>query len=169
MMLHPVVAETRRLLMSAVEGLEGPRLETRGADGRWSVAEIVEHLALTYEGTVRGLRRSIENKQPWIAPVSFRQRVIRFAIVELGYFPSGREAPAHVRPSGVSFVEAVSRADAGLTAMDAALVEAAAQFGGDRVPVLKHPNIGAFSVRDWRRFHRIHTRHHVRHIASRVT
>ncbi len=53
-----------------------------------------------------------------------------------------------------------------LQALDAAAVRCEAQFG-PRVPVANHPILGGFTVRQWRRFHWSHTRHHVRQIAQR--
>jgi hypothetical protein len=50
--------------------------------------------------------------------------------------------------------------------MDLALDGAAARFGA-RVKLMNHPIIGPLSVRQWRRFHWVHTRHHVRQIIAR--
>ena len=51
--------------------------------------------------------------------------------------------------------------------MDEALAHAAAQFG-TRVKILDHPILGPLNIRQWRKFHWVHTRHHARQIRQRT-
>lgn len=164
--MHPRLIDTRRLLDEALAGLDPGAASRRPAPDRWSIAEIVEHLALAYEGTVKGVQRSVAAGATSATPPSWRQRLFKGLIVGVGYFPTGAEAPKHVVPKGVGLDEALARADAGLAAMDEALAAASAQFGAD-VPLTNHPILGAFSADDWRRFHQVHTRHHARQIHTR--
>jgi hypothetical protein len=53
--------------------------------------------------------------------------------------------------------------DPHLLVLDQRLKDVARAFGS-RTPVLNHPIMGPFSVNDWRRFHWVHTRHHLRQI-----
>lgn len=161
--MHALLAHTRRLLDQALSGLDPGSASARPAEGKWSVAEIVEHLALAYEGTVKGMRRVLESNASMATPPSPRQRLFKFIIVNVGYFPTGRAAPRQVVPRGVTLEEAAARARAALEALDLALNEAEARFGPRR-KVLNHPILGAFSAQDWRRFHRVHTRHHARQV-----
>ncbi|MDP1568983.1 MAG: DinB family protein [Vicinamibacterales bacterium] len=161
--MHPLLADTRRLLDDAVAGLDPAAAAVRPAAGKWSVAEIVEHLALAYEGTVKGMERVLDTGVPRATPPSPTQRLFKLIIVNLGYFPTGREAPKHVVPQGVTLEEALARAGAGLERLDLVLDAAAARFGSSQ-KLVNHPILGAFSVQDWRRFHRIHTRHHTRQV-----
>jgi len=50
--------------------------------------------------------------------------------------------------------------------MDGALTECAARFGV-LVKVLDHPVLGPFSIEQWRKFHFVHGRHHVKQIRRR--
>jgi hypothetical protein len=47
--------------------------------------------------------------------------------------------------------------------MDALLAQCAARFGA-RSKVLDHPILGPFSIAQWRKFHLVHGRHHVKQI-----
>jgi carbamoylphosphate synthase large subunit len=161
--MHPHLLATRRLLDDALEGVDPSSAAVRRVEGRWSIAEVVEHLALAYEGTVKGMRRVVETGAPMATAPSLRQRLARILIVDVGYFPTGRSAPRQVTPRGATFEDALARAHAGLEALDVALDEAAARFGARR-KLVNHPILGAFSVQDWRRFHRVHTRHHAKQI-----
>ncbi|MGE0040014.1 MAG: DUF1569 domain-containing protein [Vicinamibacterales bacterium] len=165
--MHPIVIETGALLDAATLDVSADAGARRSVPGKWTIAEIVEHLALAYAGTAKGLTRVVAAGAPMASPVTWRSRAGRLLIVSLGYFPEGRQAPAHVTPSGIGLAEALERAHAGLAAVDAMYDEAAARFGARR-PILDHPIIGAFSVDDWRRFHRVHTRHHVKQIRTRL-
>lgn len=136
--------------------------------GRWSVAEIVEHLDLTYTKNAAGLRRRLAKPDASPHPRTFRQTVARFVVVGLGYFPSGRESPKSVLPEGRPFAEVRTKLEGHLIDLDQALHDAERAFGPAR-PILDHPVIGPFSVADWRRFHWIHTRHHLRQIERRMS
>jgi hypothetical protein len=87
-------------------------------------------------------------------------------VVECGYLPTGIQAPKMVVPVGIDPATAVPVALSSLRQMDLALDEAAERFG-PRVGLMNHPIIGPLSVRQWRRFHWVHTRHHLRQIAAR--
>ncbi len=50
------------------------------------------------------------------------------------------------------------------TSLDAVAERCAARFG-ERTKVSNHPYLGAFNVRQWRRFHRLHARHHMKQVA----
>jgi hypothetical protein len=154
----------RDLLHDAVRGLSAAEAAVRPGD-RWSIAEIVEHLALTYTGTAKGFERLLGGAVPLPPAPTPRQRFWTFVITGLGVFPRGRAAPKPVVPSGIGLDAALARAAAGLEAFDAGAARAEARFGHGYV--LTHPILGPFTVRHWRRFHVVHTRHHVRQIAAR--
>lgn len=164
--MHSHLTDTRRLLDDAIHGIDAGVASQRPVPDRWSIAEIVEHLALAYEGTTKSVQRCMDRGTPAATSPGWRQRFFKWVIVDVGYFPTGAEAPKHVRPQGVGLAAAVERAHEGLATMDQALAAAADRFG-DRVALVDHPILGAFSIEDWRRFHRVHTRHHARQIHAR--
>lgn len=155
----------RVLIETAIAGLDDRQGAVR-SDGRWSIAEIVEHLDRTYTGTAKGLERCLESDSTRTTAATARTRLRRFVVVTLGWFPSGIEAPRHVLPTGeLSLSEAVARADRHIVEMDEVFVRAAARFG--RQAVLDHPIVGPFTIADWARFHHVHTRHHCAQIRER--
>ena len=58
--MHPDLTRCHSLLDSSIEGLDDRAAAVR-VDGRWSIAEIVEHLDRTYTGTSKGLTRCLES------------------------------------------------------------------------------------------------------------
>ena len=163
--MHHDLAHCRTLIATATEGLDDERAAVR-VNGRWSVAEIVEHLDRTYTGTTRGLDRCLEAGAPRVSPPTLKGRMRRLVVVTLGLFPTGVEAPRHVQPAGdVLLSTLVERVTTHLADMDAALARAIGRFGTG--PVMDHPILGPFSPAQWARFHRVHTRHHCRQISSR--
>ena len=91
----------------------------------------------------------------------------RLIVTRLGYFPTGRSSPPAVLPKGRPFVELSIVIDPHLMLLDQRLKDVARAFG-PRTPVLNHPILGPFSVADWRRFHWVHTRHHLRQMQTKV-
>ncbi len=87
-------------------------------------------------------------------------------MIELGRFPPGVEAPARTVPKGMSGEAARDAIRRNLPAMDAVMIQCEARFG-KRGKIADHPILGPLSLRQWRRFHYVHTRHHMKQIALR--
>ncbi|MCC7180446.1 MAG: DUF1569 domain-containing protein [Acidobacteria bacterium] len=163
--MHPDLAGCLTLITDATAGLDDERAGER-VNGRWSIAEIVEHLDRTYTGTVKGLQRCLDGGAARASARSLRSRALTFWVVSLGRFPTGIEAPKHVVPTGrLRLSEVLARSRADLEAMDAIIDAAEARFGPG--PVLDHPILGPFTPAEWRRFHHVHTRHHQKQILQR--
>ena len=164
--MHPLLARADRALREHA-GLS-PEALLRRPDGKWSAAEILEHLGLTYSGTTRGLQRLIDHGVPELPPPTLEQRLGTLVVVTLGYFPAGRVSPDAMRPKGTADPATVlASTRASLAAMDTALDAAELRFG-PRLRLLQHPVLGPFSLHQWRRFHWVHTRHHARQIRARA-
>jgi hypothetical protein len=131
--------------------------------GRWSPAEILEHLGKAFAGTAYIMGRALDQDRPKARPDTWHERLAAFLVVEIGYFPSGRAAPEATLPEGLPPAEARARIRQALADMDRAAARCADRFG-ERTKIANHPVLGAFDVRQWRRFHRIHTRHHMKQI-----
>ncbi len=154
--------------LSCIEGATAGLTETQGRrkdGGRWSAAEVVEHLDRGYTATARGLERCLAADKPLLTPGTLSNRFWTGVVVSLGYFPRGREAPERVVPVGnMSLAEAVDSARRSLRVLDLAAMGASGRFG--RAKVMNHPVLGPLTVDQWRRFHWIHTRHHRRQIEA---
>ena len=131
--------------------------------GKWGAAEILEHLMRAFAGTTYVMRRALDQDQPKAKPDTWKERLAAFIVVGIGYFPSGRAAPEPTRPTGLPPAEARSGIRQALADLDEAAARCVERFG-ERTKVANHPILGAFDVRQWRRFHRVHTRHHMKQI-----
>jgi len=78
-------------IAEATRGMDATRL-TRHPEGRWSAAEILEHLDRTYKTTVPHLQKCLDAGQPTTGRPSLSQRLAVGMVVELGYMPSGRKS-----------------------------------------------------------------------------
>jgi hypothetical protein len=163
--MHPHLAACRAILEDATRG-GGAECRARRDPGQWSVCEVVEHLQRAYLGSARGFERCLEKDAPIATSPTVKQRLQSFALLNLGYFPEGRQAPKHVMPTGEldlgAVLDAVRR---DLDRLDAAAAKTRSRFGG--VKVVDHPILGAFSVDQWLKFHLVHTRHHEKQIRAR--
>lgn len=153
------------IVLEATSGA-GDDSRVRRDPNRWSVVEIVEHLSRAYSGTAKGFERCIEKGASLATPTTFKQRIQQFALIGLGYFPEGRQAPKHIIPTGEldlnAVIDAVRR---DLARLDESAIKTRNKLGDGKM--LDHPIIGALTVDQWLKFHEIHTRHHARQIAER--
>jgi hypothetical protein len=162
--VHRDLAAAIATLERAVAHAPNGNLQRR-SDGRWSPAEILEHLSLTYSGTVVAMRRALERGHPIGHPPSLKQRAAAFLVVGIGYFPKA-EAPAMTRPKGVAPADAMAACRSGIVAMDTAIDECERAYGS-RARIADHPLLGGFTAAMWRRFHLQHARHHARQMRQR--
>jgi hypothetical protein len=132
---------------------------------KWSPAGILEHLAKAFAGTAYIMRRALDQDRPKAKPDTWKERLSAFIVVRVGYFPSDRIAPEPTWPTGLSPAEARSEIRRALADLDEAAARCAERFG-ERTKVSNHPVLGALDVRQWRQFHRIHTRHHMKQIVK---
>ena len=98
--MDPHLQQLQKEISSAVEGLSPQQLAWH-PPSKWCAAEVLEHLYLTYTGTVKGFERVAEAGKSLATRQSWKQRGRTFVVVGLGYLPSGREAPPVARPRRV--------------------------------------------------------------------
>src|SRR5579862_3647640 len=132
-------------------------------EGKWCSAEVLEHLYLTYRGTVKGCERCLQEGKPLARTPVLQDRIRAGVVIGLGYMPEGRQSPERARPRGMQTEEVVKAIAPELVAMDAAITRCEAQFGV-RIPLLDHPVLGPLTTQQWRKFHWVHGRHHVKQI-----
>ena len=129
---------------------------------KWSAAEILEHLYLTYTGTIKGLSRVLQSGVP-SKRANLRQRASAFLVLELGYFPDGVKAPAFTSPKGSSEKSILADLTSKIVEMDAIISTCESKFGS-RAKIYDHPFLGPFSPEQWRKFHLRHGLHHLKQI-----
>jgi hypothetical protein len=144
----------------------GAGASVRTDPARWSVAEIVEHLARAYSGTAKGFDRCLEKGAPLATATSIKQTLSQVALINFGLFPHGRQAPKHIIPTGELDLKAVlDAARKNLAWLDDAAIKTKQALGSGKM--LDHPILGALTVDQWLKFHVVHTEHHARQIRER--
>jgi hypothetical protein len=155
--------ELKRAVESAAEGLSSEQLSWHPA-GKWCAAEVLEHLYLTYSGTIKGFARVMQGgKVPASGAPSMRHRLRTLVVVGFGHMPEGRQAPTTTLPRGLPVETVQSEVGAKILEMDAIIAQCEARFGR-RVRLLDHPILGPLTATQWRRFHLVHGRHHAKQI-----
>jgi hypothetical protein len=152
----------KQSLESAVEGMSSEQL-TWHLPGKWCAAEVLEHLYLTYVGTIKGLEKVIASDGPLATRPSLRQRVLTFVVVKLRRIPEGRAAPRIVQPRGLPVEQVRNEIWAKLAAMDTTIAQCEARFG-PHVKLLDHPILGALTATEWRTLHVVHGWHHMKQL-----
>lgn len=160
--LSPILQQTRDAIDSAIQGMADEQLSWH-PDGKWSSAGILEHLSLAYARTAERMTPVVKQDKIDIRKSTLRERASAFIVLKLGRIPSGRKAPEGLSPKGTSPHQAIASIQQNLAQMDEIFKQCEARFG-DKRTVLVHTILGPLSIREWRRFHCVHTLHHMRQI-----
>lgn len=155
-------------LLAVAEAVDAGAWNVPAGDGKWSPAQVVDHLRVTYE-VVRGElagREGARIRTPWWRRWLLR-RLFLPRILDSGRFPAGVPAVREIRPGPGPFdrrelLAALRREGEGFLAE----AEQAASAGG--AVGISHPFLGRLSVRDGIRFTAQHLRHHQPQIAGTV-
>jgi hypothetical protein len=156
--MDPRLAKLREDLESAVQGMSSEALSWH-RPGKWCAAEVLEHLYLTYAGTIKGFERVMTSGKPLATGPSMTYRILTFVVVGLGHMLTGRKTPAVAQPRGLPTEQVSKEIGPQLVAMDAIIAECDARFGR-QVKLLDHPILGPLSATQWRTLHLVHGRHH---------
>jgi hypothetical protein len=139
----------------------------RAPPGKWTPAQIVHHLAISLETSARTFDQRRDKPPMRRRPRTGRERVGFFLIMQVGWMPTGREAPALTRPAERPDPQAVERQ----------LRDGVARFmslerellPGRRYDLfVKNPAVGDLTLPEWIRFHIRHCAHHARQIRARL-
>jgi hypothetical protein len=160
--VDPHLEELRQEIASVIASLSAEQLMLH-APGKWCVAEILEHLYLTYTGTTKGFNRVLEADKSLATPPTWKHRGQALVVVGFGYLPEGRQSPPAARPRGIPLEEVATGIGPKIVEMDEVMNRCATKFGS-RTKLLDHPILGPFSIRQWRKFHLLHGRHHIKQI-----
>jgi Protein of unknown function (DUF1569) len=135
-------------------------------EGTWSPAEILEHLYLTYTGTIKGFDRCLQAGKPLAKPITLVEHMQIGLVIRLGHFPRGRKTPEMAAPKGMSADLVVAGIGPKIVAMGEVIAEAEARHGS-RTRLINHPVLGPLTGSQWRKFHWVHGHHHVKQILQR--
>ncbi len=160
--MDPGLKKLQQELASAIIGLS-PEQWTWHPEGKWCAAEVVEHLYLTYTGTIKGFERMAEAGRPTVTPSTWRQRIGKMVVVGLGHMPGGREAPKMARPRGLPTEKVLAEVGMKIVEMDDCITLQEGKFG-KATQLLDHVILGPLTGAQWRKFHLVHGRHHIQQI-----
>jgi hypothetical protein len=161
-MMNRDLERLQQELAAVMNGLSGEQW-TWHPPGKWCAAEILEHLYLTYTGTIKGFEKMLQAGEPRTTSTSWKQRRQKTAVLTFGYFPSGREAPSRSQPRGLPAEQVRSEIVQKIREMHALIASGAQKFG-ERKELLDHPILGPLTAAQWMRFHRVHGLHHLKQI-----
>jgi hypothetical protein len=131
--------------------------------GKWCAAEVLEHLYLSYTGTVKGFERVAEAGKSLATAATWGQRLQTLIVVGFGHMPQGRKAPAVTRPRGLPPAKVRTEIIAAIGQMDEIITRCEASFGS-RDKLLDHPILGPLTAPQWRKLHLVHGLHHIKQI-----
>jgi hypothetical protein len=159
--------ERLRQELEDATGGANPSAMAQAPAGKWSAAQILEHLFLTYKNTNRGIAKCLERAAPLATPATLKQRLAAVIVVSLRYLPEGRQAPERVTPRGMPAEEVQQAIAPELQRMGSGLDDCERRFGA-RTKIMDHPFLGPLTADEWRKFHWVHGRHHARQIRERM-
>jgi hypothetical protein len=138
-------------------GIDAAAWNREPAPGKWSPAQVTEHVALAYERTRDLLKNPPTGGAPW-----FLRPLIRFfyvrPILRTGRFPANAKAPKQFRPttSTESADVLCRRVESAATGLELDLAELASQGRN----AISHPIFGRTPLEDALHFQALHTAHH---------
>jgi len=162
--MHPELQVTREAIDKAVESMTPDQLAWH-PEGKWSTSEILEHLALAYGGSARLLARVAADGKSAASRPTFKQRIGTWVVTGREILPGGRNAPKGVVPKGMPADQVVQAIQKNLAEMDEAIAACEAKLGS-KVRIADHLVLGPLTAAQWRKFHKVHTRHHMKQIAG---
>lgn len=160
--MDPNLATLEQTIRSTTEGFSPQQLSWHPT-GKWSAAEVLEHLYLTYTGTIKGFERVAAAGKSLATQSTLKHRAGILLVIKLGYLPSGRQAPALARPKGVPAEKVMAEILSAIASMDAIISNCEQKFGRSE-KLLDHPILGPLSAPEWKKFHLVHGLHHAKQI-----
>jgi hypothetical protein len=138
----------------------------RGPRGKWSIAQIIAHLAagVDLSSSVFAQRAEKTGMRRRSNP---GQAVLRHLLLGFGTFPPGRQSPEITRPPERPDPDIVSAQYRMGVERFATLAQTWTEKRLSEVFV-KHPLLGDLNLPEWIRFHYVHARHHAKQIRSRL-
>jgi hypothetical protein len=161
----------REELERMLGGLDARQTQLRPAadEARWSIQQTVRHLLLTYAATEQAIEARIAKGTATLARPSLLQRAAQIVIIGAGLFPPGQKSPNTVSPpadeAAVPSGLLIEQVGAALKSMDQRVTAGEKIFGAEKRAV-RHVVLGPLSITQWRRFHLVHGRHHMKFIAG---
>lgn len=139
----------------------------RAPAGKWTSAQIVEHLAAGLNLSAEKFRERSARAPMVRRRRTLMQRLASYVVLDLEWYPQGFQAPEGTRPAqDVSRARAEAHFRAGLAKWQ----ELERLLPARRHDLfVKHPRLGDLTIEEWMRFHASHARHHAKQIRARLS
>jgi hypothetical protein len=147
---------------SAIAGMTEEQMNW-APKGKWSAANLIEHLSLGFSVTMKGCKMVLRQGGPELPKPTWNQRWLAFRVIEMEHFPMRVVAPRMVCPRGQSAEEARRGLLMNLIEMDGMMSKCEEQFGR-KVQILAHPYLGPLTIPQWRKFSLFHVRRHMKQL-----
>ncbi|HEY6412236.1 MAG TPA: hypothetical protein VIX42_01025 [Edaphobacter sp.] len=168
--MDPILQQLQNEIGGSLNGLNSAQtqLVPSASSEKWSIQQIVQHLCLTYAFTETAFNARLAKGTPTGAKPTLQQHIGQYFLTTLGIFPTGRKAPERVTPpqiaSPVCGSDLTHYSGEHLARIDKLFNQAEALFGRGRC--ISHMSLGPLSIHQWRRFHLVHGRHHIKQIRA---
>ncbi|HEV8490838.1 MAG TPA: hypothetical protein VGR76_01155, partial [Candidatus Angelobacter sp.] len=147
---------------SSIAGMNADQM-TWAPEGKWTSANLIEHLSLGFMITAKGCRMVLRQGGPGLPKPTWYQRWLAFRVIVLGYFPMRVIAPKMVCPRGLGPDDAKRNMLSNLIEMDRLMWECEEKFGS-KIEMLSHPYLGPLTIKQWRKFQLFHVRRHMKQL-----
>lgn len=159
------LAALEPMILTQLEGVQKEAWH-RAPAGRWSVAQVLNHLALGLDAVVQKLEER-KDRTDLTRRASPKQHLLRHLMLGIGRLPPGRRTAEGTVPEDrpdpelatAQFRMAIRRLEA--------LCEGLPAEQQQRVYV-RHPVVGDLNLPEWVRFFFVHNRHHAHQIRVRL-
>jgi hypothetical protein len=136
---------------------------------RWGGQEVVEHLILGFQASRQELERRLKSGESPTRSASLLQWIIKTQTCLFGSMSTGVPSPRSLRPA--HFVPQDGQALA--TRLVAEAEELSKVLAQSRIafglrPCGYHPMYGPLRVEEWRAYHAVHCRHHLRQFRDAI-
>ena len=165
--MHPVFQSVFREVAAEIGRFDATSASVHpwGRPHCWSVHQIVEHLALSMEQTRSMLEERLAKGRPGRNLSRARTEwALQLMILSLGHMPRGVGAMQETTPKGslptVGTRELIERLESTIESLDATFDRCRQKFGMERVG--RHFLLGPLRIDQWRRYHVLHLRHHLK-------
>jgi hypothetical protein len=169
--MHPVFQSAYREVAAELERFDSTSANVHpwGRPHCWSVHQIVEHLVLSMNQTRKAFDERLAKGRPARSLQRSRTEwMLQLMILSAGHMPKGVGAPHETTPKEnlppIGVRELAERLEVAINSLDATLDQFRQHFGMERAG--RHFLLGPLRVDQWRRYHVLHLRHHLKQICD---
>ena len=162
--LSSLLQQAQEAIDSATRGMTDEQMHWH-PEGKWSSVELVEHLALSYSRSAIGMKKAISEGQEVLRSATIKERLGKLLLFGFRYIPPGRKSPEAIHPKGMNVGDALASVRRSLSLVDHTISECESRLGS-ATPLYTHPILGPLTADQWRRFHLVHTVHHMRQVGK---